>query len=137
MNNHGLARNAENETICLCGYRPEIWDKPAPVGKQWKAKAMVLAHVAALTEQNTVTSLRSPQDPFHTSHERRYPRAGVRQGDAGKWIITLWDEEGVVHVWENQDNAEHHNRLDAFDFAQWFIKCHRDAGVRLNGRDVA
>lgn len=134
MSNHGLARNADNETVCLCGYRPEIWDKPAPVGKQWKAKSMVLAHAAALTPQATVlTALRSPVDPFPAKHVRRFPRAGVRRAEDGKWIVTLWDEEGVVHAWQQEDNAEHVDRVDAFDFAHWFIKSHRDLGLRLNG----
>lgn len=149
MSNHFLTRGEGNEPVCGgCGFRPAVLDDFRPWHHRFrKAKIAVLDHaktfndfeatLKAAAQPDTVIPLRSPQDPFHSRHERRFPRAGVRQGDAGKWIITLWDEEGVVHVWENQDNAEHHNRLDAFDFAQWFIKCHRDAGVRLNGRDVA
>lgn len=134
MSNHGLTRNPENETICLCGYRPDIWDQPAPVGKQWKAKSMILAHAAALTPQtNILTAMRSPWDPFPANHVRRFPRAGVRRTGDGKWIVTLWDDQGVMHAWENPGNAEHHNRIDAFEFAHWFIKVHHDLGVSLSG----
>lgn len=132
MSNHFTTQNAENEHVCGgCGFRPAILDDPAPIGRTWKARAAVKEHVRALKTQ------RSPQDPFATNQPRRFPRAGVRRGADGKWIVTLWDEEGVMHAWENDGNAEHPNRLDAFDFAQWFIKAHREAGVRLNGRDIA
>lgn len=48
-------------------------------------------------------------------------------------MVTLWDAAGVMHVWQHEGNAEHVNRLDAFEFAHWFIKCHHDLGVSLNG----
>lgn len=116
MSSHFLTRNPDNEHICGgCGFRPAILDDPAPIGKSWKAKNAVIEHLRALRPSYLT---RSPRDPFHANHERRFPRAGVRRGDDGKWIVTLWDEEGVMHVWENSDNAEHLHRLDAFDFAQ-------------------
>ncbi|MCT9624308.1 hypothetical protein HWD94_04110 [Pseudarthrobacter equi] len=127
MSNHFLTKNADNEHVCRCGYRPAIFDDPAPVGRSWMARTAVREHVNALSFK------RSPQDPFDASRPRKFPRAGVRRGEDGNWVVTLWDEEGVMHAWENEGNAEHNNRIDAFDFAQWFIKPHRDLGVRLNG----
>ena len=136
MSNHGLARNLDNEPVCLCGYRPEILDNLAPIGKQWKAKKIVIDHVTALNP-TPAYALRSPDAPFRSMEDAKYPRAGVRLRADGQWIITLWDEEGVAHAWEHRANAEHPTRLEAFNYAQWFIKSHRDVGVRLNGMEAA
>lgn len=127
MSNHFMTKNADNEYVCRCGYRPAIYDLSAPVGRNWSARASVKQHVTALAYQ------RSPPDPFYADHPRRYPRAGVRRGENGKWVVTLWDEEGVMHAWQHEGNAEHADRIGAFDFAHWFIKSHQEIGVRLNG----
>lgn len=130
MSNHFLTTNADNESVCRCGFRPAVLDDPAIIGRGWKARSDVEGHVRAFRPSFLT---RSPREPFHARHERRYPRAGVRRREDGIWIITLWDEEGVMHAWENKGNEEHHNRLDAFEFAHWFIKSHQELGVRLNG----
>jgi hypothetical protein len=135
MTNHGLTRNPDNEPVCICGYRPEILDEPAPVGKQWKAKSCIVAHATALNPQPE--PVRSPLAPFNPGPDAKYPRAGLRRREDGQWIVTLWDADGVSHAWEREDNALHGNRMEAFSFAQWFIKCHRDSGVRLNGMAAA
>ncbi len=147
MSNHGLKRNADNEPVCICGYRPEILDDPAPVGKQWKAQTAVLDHAKALNDAEaaneweaalfalapTVTTtpdpLRSPDAPFVVP-EAKYPRAGVRQTEDGRWKLTGWDGDQIVHVIEEPIFDD---RKTAFDFGWLTIGACRESGTNLNG----
>ncbi|AYN58670.1 hypothetical protein QEO74_gp20 [Arthrobacter phage Nandita] len=128
---HGLARNAENEAVCLCGFRPEIHDSTAPVGRDWKAKAIILDHAASLN--NDLPERRSPDAPFTGNLEAKYPRAGVRRKDDGKWHLTLWDAPGVQHTLEEPDFAQ---RGTAFDYGWMTIGACRQSGTNLNGLEA-
>ncbi|KQR02504.1 hypothetical protein ASF72_10750 [Arthrobacter sp. Leaf141] len=132
---HGLTRNSENEPVCICGYRPDILNEFLSVGKQWKAKQMVLDHAEALNLRPV--NARCPEAPFSPGESARYPRAGVRQHLDGHWLITLWDEKGIVHAWESSGLDKHETRFEAFTFAWAFIQAHRCSGVRLNGMEAA
>ncbi|AZS11739.1 hypothetical protein HOU96_gp41 [Arthrobacter phage Maja] len=35
MNKHGLTRNPENEPVCRCGFRPDVLDTVAPIGRDY------------------------------------------------------------------------------------------------------
>ncbi|MFK0005501.1 hypothetical protein ACIQTZ_00460 [Paenarthrobacter sp. NPDC090520] len=120
---HFLKRNADNEPVCGCGFRPEILDDPAPVGIMWKARRDVLDHVDAMSGYR-------PSAPFDGSPDRRFPRAGVRPGASGRWKLTLWDEEGVMHP---QPNPWYDTCQEAFDQGHLIIGTHWKAGSRLNG----
>lgn len=156
MTNHDLRRNADNEPVCVCGYRPEILDDPAPVGKQWKARTAVLEHAKALNEDAARRSSdvvrfaedllghellpwqarilqRGPEVPFVVTERTRFPRAGVRPLSTGEWRLTLWDEPDVVHAWEDETAAVHPDRYTACVFGEMIIGAHRQAGTRLNG----
>ncbi|MGO4143691.1 hypothetical protein AB4Y77_01285 [Paenarthrobacter sp. YAF11_1] len=122
---HFLKRNADNEAVCACGFRPEILDDPAPVGLQWKAKRDVLDHVDAMEGYR-------PSAPFEGNQDRRFPRAGVRPGASGRWKLTLWDEPDVTHP-ISKENQWHDTAREAFDFGQLIISTHWKAGTRLNG----
>jgi hypothetical protein len=152
MSNHGLTRNADNEPVCLCGYRPSILDEAAPVGKQWKARPAVLDPAKALNDAESAnaweaaldaltqpvpappTPLRSPDDPFHNPGAEypgvKYPRAGVRQTDDGRWRLTCWDGDQIVHV---IDEPDFDDRVTAFDYGWLTIGACRQAGTNLNG----
>jgi hypothetical protein len=125
MTNHGLIRNAENEPVCRCGYRPEILDQFAPIGKEWKAKRVVLDHAQALNEHDAL----DPSDPFLVDNAV-YPRAGVRQTPAGTWLLTLWDGMGIMHPIEE---PEFKDRVTAFDYGWLTIGACRESGTNLNG----
>ena len=125
MSSHGLTRNEANEPVCLCGYRPEILDELAPVGRLWKAKKVVLDHADALNEG----AAPDPSDPFLVDHAK-YPRAGVRRTQDGQWLLTLWDGMGIQH---HIDEPEFKDRKDAFDYAWMTIGACREAGTNLNG----
>ncbi|ALV43131.1 hypothetical protein AU252_19835 [Pseudarthrobacter sulfonivorans] len=142
MSNHGLTRNPDNEPVCLCGYRPEILSDPAPVGKQWKAQTAVLDHVEALKEYDDAidkylatrplpapTPLRSPNDPFVVM-DARYPRAGVRRTEDGRWLLSCWDGDQIVHV---IDEPVFDDRVTAFDYGFLTIGACRESGTNLNG----
>lgn len=129
---HDLTRNQANEPICRCGYRPEILDELAPVGKQWKAKQIVLDHADALNLPQAAPR-RSPDGSFRPGDFAKYPRAGVRRLPDGQWWITLWDQEGVMHAWDDPAAAKHGTRFEAFTFAWMLLSWHRVAGTRLNG----
>ncbi|QSZ53297.1 hypothetical protein RI444_15320 [Paenarthrobacter sp. AT5] len=120
---HFLKRNPDNEAVCACGFRPDILDDPAPVGVRWKAKRDVLDHV------EKVLGLR-PAAPFESNQEQRFPRAGVRPGANGRWRLTLWDEEGVMHP---QPDPWFDTAQEAFDQGHLIIGTHWKAGSRLNG----
>lgn len=106
MSNHGLTRTAEKEAVCLCGYRPEVLDENRPwTERQLKAKTAVLDHAQALNKYEAAVEalaqpatktvpLRSPNDPFVVM-DARYPRAGVRQTDDGRWLLSCWDGEQI------------------------------------------
>ena len=129
MSNHFLKRNADNEPICSCGYRPQILDDPAPVGQQWKAKAAVLGHVSALTTTDAEPR-RSPDAPFRVGSEAGFPRAGVRQTEDGRWLLSCWDADRIVHV---IDEPIFDDRLTAFDYGYLTIGACRQSGTNLNG----
>lgn len=143
MSNHGLTRNPDNEPVCLCGYRPEILDEPAPVGKQWKARTIILDHVQALhscdddctgpftppTSLHSPTPLRSPDAPFLVP-DARYPRAGVRRTADGRWKLSCWDGDEIVHV---IDEPIFDDRVTAFDYGWLTIGACRESGTNLNG----
>ncbi|AYN59040.1 hypothetical protein PBI_RYAN_50 [Arthrobacter phage Ryan] len=131
--NHGLARNADNESICLCGFRPEILDSVAPVGRDWKAKTIILNHAAALNN-DIPEAPRSPDSPFTGNPDAKYPRAGVRPTTDGKWRLTLWDAPDVQHELDEPDFGQLSN---AFDYGWLRIGACRDSGTDLNGRAVA
>jgi hypothetical protein len=124
---HGLARNAENESVCLCGFRPEILDDIAPVGRDWRAKGIILDHAATLNNA-------LPDAPFTGDPEAKYPRAGVRRTQDGQWRLTLWDSPGVQHELEEPDFGQLAN---AFDYGWLRIGACRESATDLNGRAVA
>lgn len=141
MSEHFLKRNPDNEPVCACGFRPEILDAMAPVGKIWKAKTAVLDHVKAQTESTTGFVLfslpgnaaqRSPEAPFHGRHAVKYPRAGVRQTEDGRWLVTLWDGDSIVHVID-EDDRTHAHRENAFAQGWLTIGACRKSGTDLNG----
>lgn len=145
MSNHGLTRNPDNEPVCLCGHRPAILDDPAPVGKQWKAQTAVLNHAKALDEYDAAIDsliaplppapapLRSPNDPFVVT-EARYPRAGVRQTEDGRWKLSCWDGDQIVHVIKEPIFDD---RVTAFDYGWLTIGACRQSGTNLNGMEAA
>ncbi|QYC54965.1 hypothetical protein SEA_POPPER_48 [Arthrobacter phage Popper] len=130
---HGLTRNDLNESVCLCGFRPEILDTVAPIGRDWKAKSIILDHAAALNN-DVPEPRRSPDAPFTGNPESKYPRAGVRPTPDGKWHLTLWDAPDVQHELEEPDFSRF---ADAFDYGRLRIGACRGAGTDLNGRAVA
>lgn len=134
MSNHFLKRNHENEPVCACGYRPDILDNGAPVGKQWKARTAVLDHVQALHACDDCTPalpLRSPDAPFNLHpYDVTYPRAGVRQTEDGRWLLTCWDGDQTVHVIEEPIFDD---RVAAFDYGWLTIGACRASGTNLNG----
>ncbi len=137
MIEHFLTRNPENEPVCGCGYRPDILDEPAPVGKQWKAKTAVLEHVKAAAPLFALAfQQRSPEAPFHAKHEVRYPRAGVRQTEDGKWLLTLWDGDEIVHVIDQRDRVSN-DLATAFSYGWLTVGACWKAGVRLNGMEAS
>lgn len=155
MSNHGLTRNSENEPVCACGYRPEILDEPAPVGKQWKARTAVLDHAKARNEDEAALrgeriyspeeirafgeihfndrAKRSPDAPFIVQ-DARYPRAGVRPTADGRWLLTLWDDEDVRHPIAEPEFDE---LAKAFDYGWLTIGACRQSGTSLNGMAAA
>jgi hypothetical protein len=131
MSEHFLKRNPDNEPICACGYRPEILDTAAPVGKQWKAKTAVLNHIGAMADLAPMASpRRSPDAPFVGGDQVKYPRAGVRQTSEGTWLLTCWDGESIVHV---IDEPVFDDRVTAFDYGWLTIGACRQSGTNLNG----
>lgn len=148
---HFLTRNPGNEPVCSCGFRPEILDDPAPVGQQWKAKTAVLEHIDAMAgnvvrfaeaalgtelqpwqQQVLKQALRSPEAPFTGRHAMKYPRAGVRQTEDGRWLLTLWDGDGTVHVIDKEYRT-HPDRDAAFTQGWLTIGACRQSGTNLNG----
>ncbi|QAY16095.1 hypothetical protein SEA_ELESAR_44 [Arthrobacter phage Elesar] len=64
---------------------------------------------------------------------RKFPRAGVRPTDDGKWHLTLWDSPGVQHALEEPDFAE---LSKAFDYGWMTIGACRQSGTNLNGMEA-
>jgi hypothetical protein len=128
MSNHFLKRNANNEPVCSCGFRPSILEEAAPVGKLWKAKTAVLEHVTAL-HGFIELGQRSPDDPFRVDGAK-YPRAGVRQTEDGRWKLSLWDGAEIMHV---LDEPVFDDRQVAFDYGWLTIGACRESGTNLNG----
>lgn len=134
MTNHELTRNADNQSVCACGYRPDILNQTSPVGIQWKAKADVFHHIEAerLLELEALhaPARRSPEAPFQASTELEYPRAGVRQTEDGRWLLSCWDGDRIVHV---IDEPVFNDRVTAFDYGYLTIGACRQSGTNLNG----
>ncbi|MDN4645380.1 hypothetical protein [Arthrobacter sp. PsM3] len=129
MSNHFLKRNPDNEPVCSCGYRPEVLDGPAPVGQQWKAKAAVLDHAKAMTDTTTEPQ-RSSDAPFRLPERVKFPRAGVRRTEDGRWLLSCWDADRIVHV---IDEPIFDDRVTAFDYGYLTIGACRESGTNLNG----
>lgn len=142
MSNHGLTRNSENEPVCICGFRPPVLDEPIRWGSTRKAQTAVLDHAEALKEYDDAidkylatrplpapTPLRSPNDPFVVM-DARYPRAGVRQTEDGRWKLSCWDGDQIVHV---IDEPVFDDRVTAFDYGWLTIGACRQSGTNLNG----
>lgn len=123
---HGLNRNAENESVCLCGFRPHVLDNVAPIGRDWAAKAIILDHAAAL---NNATA----DAPFTGNPDAKFPRAGVRPTSDGRWHLTLWDAPGIQHELPEPDFTE---RTTAFDYGWLTIGACRQSGTNLNGMEA-
>lgn len=119
MSNHGLTRNPENEPVCRCGFRPDVLDTGAPIGRDWKAKTIILNHAAALN-----------------NHVLTYPRASVQPTTDGKWHLTLWDAPEVEHALA-EDESEFDALADAYDYGALRIGACRRSGTNLNGMAVA
>ena len=153
MSNHGLTRNSGNEPVCRCGYRPSVLDEPIRWGSTRKAQTAVLDHAEAHNEAEaeweaaldrlaqpnpTPAPLRSPDDPFHNPGAEypgvKYPRAGVRQTEDGRWRLTCWDGDQIVHV---IDEPDFDDRVTAFDYGFLTIGACRQSGTNLNGWAVA
>jgi hypothetical protein len=133
MTNHVLIRDRKNLPMCACGYRPEILNQASPVGIQWKAKADVANHVDDMRRLNApATATRSPDAPFRLQawREVEFPRAGVRQTEDGRWLLTLWDSDRVLHV---IDEPVFEDRVLAFDYAALTVGACRQSGTNLNG----
>lgn len=134
MTNHELTRTIGNSPVCTCGYRSSILNQTSPVGMQWKAKADVLDHIEAerlleLAALHT-PARRSPEAPFRTHEDAKYPRAGVRQTPSGEWLLSCWDADRVVHV---IDEPVFKDRVTAFDYGYLTIGACRQSGTNLNG----
>lgn len=137
MTNHVLIRDRQNNPICACGYRPSVLDAPAPVGKLWRAKAAVLDHVDEANKlEGNAPVRRSPDAPFAGRHSVKYPRAGVRQTEDGRWLLTLWDGDRIVHVIDQEDRT-HDDRYTAFSQGWLTVGACREAGTNLNGMATA
>ncbi|WNM72267.1 hypothetical protein SEA_GUSANITA_47 [Arthrobacter phage Gusanita] len=117
---HGLTRNSENEPVCICGFRPEILDTDAPIGRLWKAKGIVLDHAASLNCSGAPGG--------------RFPRASVRPTGGGKWHLTLWDAPDVQH--ELPGDSEFADLRSAFEYGWLRIGACRVSGTTLSGREV-
>ena len=141
MSNHFLTRNADNQPVCACGFHPEILDSAAPVGRDWKAKGIILDHAASLNNASApapskpaFTARRSPDTPFTADMGAKYPRAGVRTTTDGLWHLTLWDSPDVQHELPEPVFDE---LSKAFDYGWLRIGACRDSGTNLNGMATA
>lgn len=135
MTNHILIRDRRHNPICACGYRPAILDQegPAVVGVQWKAKTDVLNHVDSMNKaEGSAPVRRSPDAPFSGRQAVRYPRAGVRQTEDGRWIVTLRDGDGIVHVIDEEDRI-HDDWYTAFTQGWLTVGACVLSGTNLNG----
>lgn len=80
--------------------------------------------------QPELTTKRTPLDPFHSSAELQYPRAGVRKTADGNWLLSCWDGDRIVHVIDEPVFAD---RVAAFDYGFLTIGACRQSGTNLNG----
>lgn len=151
MSSHFLARTYNNDPVCSCGYRPAILDDFRPWSeKQIKAKTDVLDHAKAMNDAEsaneweaaldrlaqpaaTPAPRRSPDDPFIVP-DAHYPRAGVRRTEDGRWKLSCWDGDQIVHV---IDEPIFDDRVTAFDYGWLTIGACRQAGTNLNGWEAA
>lgn len=130
MTNHGLIRDQDNSPVCACGYTSDVLQLASPVGMQWKAKTDVLNHIEQVRKTDP---RRSPDAPFAATAELKYPRAGVRQTLSGRWLLSCWDGDRIVHV---IDEPEFDDRKTAFDYGWLTIGACRQSGADLNGYPV-
>lgn len=147
--NHSLTRNELNEPVCQCGFRPEVLDSVLMTSarRQLHAKNIVLGHAEGLnayesrlaalavpvTNANLPAAPRSPADPFIVQ-DARYPRAGVRPTEDGKWLLTLWDGEQIQHFFPE---PVFDDLGTAFDYGWLTIGACRQSGTSLNGMAAA
>lgn len=133
---HVLIRDRQDNPMCGCGYRPVILDQdgPAVVGIKWKAKTDVLNHIDAEEKaaQGTAPVRRSPQAPFTGRHAVQHPRAGVRQTEDGRWLVTLWDGGRMVPVIDQEDRT-HDDPYTAFAQGWMTVGACRQSGTDLDG----
>ncbi|MET4095137.1 hypothetical protein [Arthrobacter sp. UYCu712] len=135
MIDHFLKRNPWNEPVCACGYRPEILDVLGPVGKLWKAKAAVLAHVEAVAQDEAPDAGRiDPESPFRGRRDAKYPRAGVRQMADGSWLLTLWERDRIVPAIFARDRI-HSDRYSAVSVGHLTVGACRQSGTNLDGTE--
>lgn len=76
---------------------------------------------------------RSPDEPFAVTDRTKFPRAGVRMTQPGKWKVTLRDAPDVVHAWMDEAAAFHPDRYTACATGELIIGAHRQSGTDLNG----
>jgi hypothetical protein len=76
------------------------------------------------------TPKRSPMAPFTVGAEAEYPRAGVRQTEDGRWRLSLWEVDEILHV---IDEPVFDDRITAFDYGWLTIGACRMSGANLNG----
>lgn len=136
MINHFLTRNPDNEPVGSCGYAPEVLDdyRPWAGGRLWKAKTAVLDHVTAAAPLFALAFQRhSPDAPFAVQ-DAKYPRAGVRRTEDGRWLLSCWDRDEILHV---IDEPVFDDRVTAFDYGWLTIGACRQSGTRLNGMEEA
>lgn len=79
------------------------------------------------------TPRRTPVSPFPAKADVKYPRAGVRQTTDGRWMLSLWDGDRIVHV---IDDPVFDDRKTAFDYGWLTIGACRQSGADLNGYPV-
>lgn len=87
-----------------------------------------------MPQPKTESPRRTPVSPFLcVADDVKYPRAGVRQTDDGRWMLSLWDGDRIVHV---IDEPVFDDRKAAFDYGWLTIGACRDSGADLNGYPV-
>ncbi|MCO4256491.1 hypothetical protein [Pseudarthrobacter cellobiosi] len=102
--------------------------KPAPMDAAVTFAEDVLQF--KLTPWQKEVLRRSPDAPFTLRHAR-YPRAGVRQTQDGRWKLMGWDRDDVAHVIVDEPYFD--DREEAFEVGRIIIGAHRQSGTDLNG----
>ena len=111
--------------------RPTAWDR-------LKARPETVALPGSCRSCGEVLppARRSPDAPFTGRHSVRYPRAGVRQTEDGRWLLTLWDGDRIVHGIDQEDRT-HDDRYTAFSQGWLTVGACWKAGTNLNGMATA